>query len=401
MIPADLSRCFTHASRARGEQYVAGRRIHLAPPEPLVVRAVARGTVAWLVTLDARDGLLRMTCSCPFAEDRGFCKHLWGTLRIADNQGLLKPLLEAAGGAFIESSGSDELAAEDPELDLVELDALLYPDEEREGVGNTKAAARTPAKTPEPPWRSVLEIVRRNAQYEPPLRPTSEWPSDRRLIYLADAAASKTADGLVIELATEKRGRDGAWMAPKRLRSGIGAWLAIPDAVDREIGQMLRGVRRTNDWVQADSVSGFLLSPATFDTVLRLMSETGRLRIRREPQERPLEAAHWDAGPPWQIRYVVERAREPGAVTLFATLERAGETMPFDRALIIHRSGFLVHEHTIALVDIGGPFALVAELRQHGPITLSENDLPAAVGALLDLPRAPRLALDDGLTVRE
>ena len=403
MIPAELTNCFTHGARARGEQYVAEGRIRLAPTGPLRLGGFARGSSSWLVTLDASaDNCLQMSCNCPFARDRGFCKHLWGALRLADQQGLLKPLIKAADGVFVDSSGDDDMWAEagGPGA-LAALEELRLRDIAR--VDETAGAppAEPPATGPAPSWRRLIETVKQNAQYEPPLPPDTKWPNDQRLIYLADVAASSSAQGLVIELATEKRDRDGTWALPKLFRSGIESWMAIPDPVDREIGEMLRGSRRVTEWARTASMTGFLLMPGAFDTVLRLMSETGRLRIRRDPRERPVEPARWEAGPEWQIRYRVERGRDAGSLTLLAELERAGETMPLDRPDFIHRAGFLVCGETIARVHLNGPFALVVELRAHGPITLSESELPAVIGALSDLPGAPRLELQNGLAVHE
>jgi superfamily II DNA or RNA helicase len=388
MIPPELAHSFTHGARARGEAYVTSGRIAVESAEPLLVRAVAQGTAAYLVTLDAGNGRgLELRCSCPFAEDHGFCKHIWATLRVADNQGLLRSLLKAADGIFIDVSGSDDLYGDDA-LDLNQVAPLIQ-------------TGPPPPLSPPSPWRNVIDTVARNARYEPPPTPQTEWPNDRRLIYLADLVATASAQGLVIELATEKRGRDGAWGVPKLFRSGMEMWLAIPDPLDRQIGHMLRGSRRVADWARSESVMGFVLEPNAFDSVLRLMSETGRLRIRHDSQERPIEAAHWDAGAPWRIGYAVERHSEPGSVRLHANLERAGEVMPLDRPDLLHRSGFLVHGQTIALLDVNGPFALATELLQHGPITIAESELPAAVGALLELPQAPRLELRDDLRVYE
>ena len=90
------------------------------------MRGIARGSESWLIKLDAGEGRgLEMSCDCPFAQDRGFCKHLWGSLRLADQQGLLKPLIEAAEGVFVDSSAGDDLrleaggAAELAELELL------------------------------------------------------------------------------------------------------------------------------------------------------------------------------------------------------------------------------------------------------------------------------------------
>src|SRR3954462_8003262 len=394
MIPAELSREFTHGARARGEQYVAERRIQLLATDGLLVQAIARGSAPWMVMLDARADGLALSCACPFATDRGYCKHEWATLRIADEQRLLKPLLDAAEGVYVERSGNDDR----PVGANGERSALEEIFKESPHRHSTSAAPkRTGPSTPA--WRRALEEAQRNARYEAPSQAAVAWPNDRRLVYLAALAASRSAEGLVIELATEKEQRDGSWGPPKLFRAAVDSWLNVPDPLDREIGQMLRGARRSLSWHRTDPIGSFVVEPAAFDPVLRLMSETGRLRIRRDAHDRPAEPARWDDRGSWKVQYAVSHRGD--ALQLAATLQRGNETMPLDRAELIHNAGFLVQGDTIAGVEIDGPFALLNEMRSNGPISFESTELAAVVGALAELPRAPRLELAEGLDVRE
>ena len=395
MIPPELSGAFTHGARARGERYVAERRIELLPSDPLLVNAIAHGSAPWPVMLDARGRGLALSCACPFAMDRGYCKHLWATLRVADEQRLLKPLLDAAGGVYLDQSGDEEELPRKTSTHAL-LDALPFPEEA--GYRQSRAASRRVSGST-PLWRRALEDAQRNARYEPPTPNSAEWPNDRRLIYLADIGASRSAEGLVIELATEKQQRDGSWSLPKLYRAAIDNWMNVPDPLDREIGQMLRGARRALAWQRTDPIGSFVVEPAAFDPLLRLMSETGRLRIRHEPHDRPVEPARWDDRGSWKVQYSV--LHSGGALELAGALRRGDERMPFNAPELIHSAGFLVHDQRIARVEIDGPFALLNEVRENGAITFENSELAAVVGALSELPRAPRLELAEGLDVRE
>lgn len=397
MIPKELADCFSHGARERGERYLAEGRIELLAEEPLLIRTIAHGSEPWLVELDASGprAKLRMSCACPFAQDNGFCKHLWATLRLVDQRRQLAPLIEASHGGIVEVSGSEE---------SLWGGAEPLPSAQRASRPNRAADKKRPKAPPSPPpeWQRVMQNITALSRYEAPAPAPAVWPADRRLVYIADLVASASqTDGLVIELATEKRGRDGEWELPKLFRSGIATWRVVPDLIDREIGQMLRGSRRANEWVQSETMSGFVVAPNAFDTVLRLMSETGRLRIRREQHERPVEPAQWDSGPPWQVRYRVRRGEVAGSLVLFADLERDGETMPLEKTSLLHNVGFVVYGQSIARAEINGPYALLVELSKNGPITLEERELPSIIGALSQLPRAPRLQLPEGLGVRE
>ena len=396
MIPPELAQYFPHAVRARGEQYVASDRVTLMPEEPLLVRAIAQGGSPWLVTLDARGGTLSLGCACPFAIDRGFCKHIWAALRLADGEGLLATLLKASNGLFVDSSIADGDAEIEPDWPPVPKLAL----EQRTDVPATQS--RMAAQRPDlPEWRQVVERVTREARYEHQPKREGQWPADRRLIYLVDLPATMASEGLVLELATEKRDRDGRWGVPKLYRSGMSTWMAVPDPIDREIGQMLRGTRRSTDWTESESATSFVLSPATFDPLLKLMSESGRLRVRRDPKERPTAPARFDAGVPWRLRYAVERTGDDGMVIMQGTLHRDAETLPLGAPDVVHSAGFLVQGNTIARCELDGPFALVRELRARNVVSFHEAELPAVVGALAQLPRTPPIQLATGLNVTE
>ena len=399
MIPKDLADSFSRGARERGERYLVEGRIELLTDEPLLFRTIAHGTEAWRVSLDARtlDEGLQLSCACPFARDNGFCKHLWATLRFADQERKLAPLIEAAIGRMVEASEDESLWHDVPQKRLSNPPAPT----QRQPRALEKPQDKAPP-TPPPVWQRIIQHVAQQSRFEGPLAAPSVWPSDRRLVYIIDLPASAAqTEGLVVELATEKQGRDGGWELPKVFRGGMAVWRAIPEAIDREIGEMLRGSRRANEWVRSDSTSGFVVAASAFDTVLRLMSDTGRLRVRHQPHERPIEPAQWDGGPPWQVRYHVERQGEAGSLVLFADMERSGETMSLDGVDLLHSAGFLIRGHTIARAEISGPYALVSELRNNGPVALQVSELPAVVGALAQLPRTPRIDLPEGLGIRE
>src|SRR5689334_5202561 len=205
MIPSELARSFSRGARERGERYFVEGKIALLSAEPLLLDLVATGTSQWTVTLDGRANALRISCSCPFAWDYGFCKHEWAALRLADQQRLLKPLVDAAAGEFVETSdgGDFRITASAPVTDP----SARQPPRTHDTYNHN--AAGSPQG-----WRRVVDLVRQQARYEALSPPSAEWPNDRRLIYLVDLTATVHAACLVIALATEKRGRDGAWGVP-------------------------------------------------------------------------------------------------------------------------------------------------------------------------------------------
>ena len=95
MIPREVAAAFPASVRARGEEYFASGRVRIARVEPSRLTAVVHGTVSYVVEIAAAKNLLSAMCSCPFAADNGICKHIWATLRLADEGPHLQKLTSA------------------------------------------------------------------------------------------------------------------------------------------------------------------------------------------------------------------------------------------------------------------------------------------------------------------
>ena len=83
---------FISQVRSRGEQYVRENRVHFQTVyDDAVAVAVSGDSGEYEVLLDwseARKGFVEATCTCPYFEDHGLCKHIWATIRKADAQGI-------------------------------------------------------------------------------------------------------------------------------------------------------------------------------------------------------------------------------------------------------------------------------------------------------------------------
>jgi hypothetical protein len=274
MLPTHLARHFPADLRGRGDDYFASRRVLITRTDAAGLTALVRGTVGYVVQFTAEPALLTGDCSCPHAAENGICKHLWATLRQADADGLVDQLVRTAGARF-------------------EFIALVGG-----ALEDAAERARPQRAAPTPSWKSMIEDARGETARADALAParSPEWPANRRIVYIVDIPASVRAQGLPIELATEKSDGEGGWTPPVQLRIPGDAWLTVPDAADRQIAQMLVGAR-PNPYQAPAPTTGFVLSGAALDTTLRLMCETGRCRVRTVAGERPTTAVRWDGGP--------------------------------------------------------------------------------------------------------
>src|SRR5580658_6583689 len=97
MIPRQIQYLFPTSVQRRGNQYFAEQRVTIISCGAAGLNAVVRGSEAWGVSITAGLRHVTMLCACPSAADTGFCKHLWATLRAADDRKLLRDFFRPVG----------------------------------------------------------------------------------------------------------------------------------------------------------------------------------------------------------------------------------------------------------------------------------------------------------------
>lgn len=409
MIPRELTAEFPPDVRARGEQYFAQRRVRITSATARAIVAVVSGTQDYVVQLAATSGECTLDCSCPYAADNGVCKHIWATVRQADADGALARLITTHGPRIVYVTSED---IDDEDLD--DLDDTDFPDLKDDwkthhwpastrargvapndkGISNKPRPKPVPHKPP-PAWKRTLDAVANQMRYRADSRPgPATWPDDRRLVYIVDLDATRHADGIVVDVGTEKRLSDDVWAPPKRFSLGAPVWFAAPDPVDQQIGQMLRGAVPAATYAGV-RVHGFVLRGLAIETTLRPICETGRCRMRHGNDHEPVS---WDDGPPWEFRMRVVHEPTPALV---GVLRRSDAEMPLSEPLLVHRAGFLVMHGSIARFDHRGAEALAWAFRENPALPLDDTPLAEVLQAFCALPRFPALELPDGAPVTE
>lgn len=373
MIPAKFAGQVPEHIRARGESYGAAGRVRITGAGATRIAAVVRGTREYRVSLRAETGVLLASCTCPYAASLLVCKHLWALLDRADGGGELATLLGEAGP-----------------------DSVLL-------VTAPAGTGSHPEEEPDKPaWQLALDVARRQMEMQPFEEAEQEavWPAGRRLVYILDLPQSAGSPGAVLELGLEREGRDGEWSEPVGFRLGARVWRAAPDAVDRQIAQMLIGASPSHA-SEPQRTSGFVLRGAALEQTLPLICGTGRCRIRTEHGIRSTLPARWDDGSPWRLALRLAHAKgDDETFALRALLKRPGQEMSLAEPDIVHAEGFLVADGVIARFDAGGAFPFVEALRAGAELPVTRDELPSLISSLMALPRLPALELpsDAGVT---
>ncbi len=406
MPSAVVTRSFPLHIRERGADLAhAGAVLQIRTRDDFAI-ATVRGTLDYSVTIRLKGRTATLACSCPYASGGAFCKHQWAVL-------LLLPA-DPRHARFVEQL---------ERMTSVQLDVpfTMHPDAGAgdEAAPETDEASRTPdaplmhdhaAPPGLPAWQVVLDRAAwqmradTQARTDGPQRPArAEWPADRRIVYVLDTSIP-SAGGLTLEVATERRDRDGTWGDPKRFGYATDVWFAAPEAEDRAIARLLLGAAPLPDYGHARS--SFVIPPATFDTLLPRLGATGRLRVKFPGTPPVWRAVRWDDGrdatgvsTPWRFTLAIEPDTDAGH-RLTGTLVRGNERCPMAAVLLLHQGGLCLIGDALAPLEMDGQWPLMSELLAAPSLPIGPDPAPA-LARLYALPRVPVLALPDGLHVVE
>lgn len=376
MVPAALAEHYTYDLRQRAQPYLLPNVIRWQRADEAGVVAFVRGTREYTVLVAAAPGTIQVACSCPYAAEHGACKHQWAVLVRLEQQDQLATVVQGAGDDPLVTFMSGALGAEAFEAD-----------------GQAASGAASSANAPD--WQvALLETSRRQrAEAGAPAPPRSaSLPADRRLVYLLHLTEPPREPGLRVEVATQRRDRDGVWEEPKLFQFTAAAWFQAPDPVDRQIAEMLLGSAEAPG-VTGMPASGFIVRPRAYGTTLRSICDTGRARLRSNRPSLDGRVVRWDDGEPWQVSVRMEHTTN--GYQLVGDLHRDQTVRPLGDARWVHESGVVLFADQLARLDAQTVWPLVQRLWTAGEFDLGEDPSPF-LAAYHELPNAPRLTLPPG-----
>src|SRR5438128_2523416 len=89
-LVTQLSRDFDSGVRNRGRSYFQGGLVRNLEGTAWSVEANVRGSRNYKVSLAREENEIKVSCTCPYFETAGPCKHIWATLLASDANGYLR-----------------------------------------------------------------------------------------------------------------------------------------------------------------------------------------------------------------------------------------------------------------------------------------------------------------------
>ena len=429
-----------------------GAKVQIAAPpagEDAVGNLNSNGTakveIDWSRVPDER--ILHAVCECDQFAAGTACGHIWASLlELAANDPNSQPA--GSGRVSLRKTRPPQVSTPGSAMDAVQPvtdGAAETPRPARRTRRNrNRRRRRVPATTS---WRSVVEAVRedieRQAQPEPPATPRNAPPEVRLLL---NAAASRSAGGLMIDIFGRKQSPQGEWGKLKRLNldhakleelfgsapvdsdgsSGNGLpSAATPAMVTALPPEAPQRPSRKRKGARGAKTSGRPLVQRVFvpinwvDPLLPRLSASGHLywwdgRSLGDP--RPVT---FDDGEPWRLALQLETAAA-SRIRLRGLLKRGSDTVPLSRAALVlpfpHDNGasagaeleargntLLLLDDTITRLHLepqrDQPW--YALLGGSGDLVIPDEDLEAAVTSLLELPKLPPLELPEEVFLSE
>ena len=431
----------------------ARARILIAPPpvdesaanSDMNLNGAANVELDWSRVADER--ILHAVCGCEQFAAGAACGHIWASLlQLAANEPKSQP--SGSGRVSLRKTRPPQVSIPGLALDAVQH-ASDGPEDAPRPVRRSRRSRnrrrRTPATTS---WRSVVESVRedieRQAQPEKPATPRNAPPQIQLLL---NAAASRNAGGLMVDIFGRKQNPQGQIGKLKRLsidhktleelfrlttddpvrlaENGVlpGGGPAMVTALPPEVpARASRGKRKGGHGARNTGpplVQRVYVPMNWIGSLLPQLSAEGLLywwdgRSLGDPR-----AVTIDDGEPWRLALQLELAAA-SRVRLRGLLKRGDETAPLSRAALVlpcpNGGGTTPDagpdgrgDMLILLDDTIGRLHLdpqrdepwYALLGNSGDLVIPDEDLEAAVTSLLELPELPPLELPEEVYLSE
>jgi len=383
---------FKAAVRQRGQTYYWQHSIRIRSGDARHVQAEVTGTERYGVTLTWDAPFLTVWCDCPFFEEEGPCKHLWGAVLAAEGQNYLS-----------DAASAPELILDDGSSDFEDIP---FADVDDHAAPAATGASRSPAgfvaqKHPEPAaWKQELNsLIMTKAMRD---RFQDSWPAKREVVYQIDVQSSVVAGGLVLALETRDRKSDGTHTLPNRASIKRGHLVNMPEA-DRAILSLLAGGFEYHGWGDPNAYgqipSSSLLTPALASVLLPQVVKTGRCFLKKPKQAASPTPVEWDEGEPWRFELEIKE-REITGWSVFGFLRRADERVELSDTTLISE-GFVFIGQRVGRLAPETQTDWIRHMRRIGSITASDRDTDALISELLTLPEAPPLNVPRELAFEE
>lgn len=368
-----LASSFSSEVVNRGSAYFRDGSVDLDFATPSAAAAEVYGSEVYNVDLVLDGTKIWAACNCPYIDTYGaLCKHIWATLRAAENRGFA-----------VEAAKRGKLA--------ISLD--LDNDEPPEPSPSPKPVVAKPKAVRPDAWERELESLGRAVQ---PYSAVSK-PAERRLAWILNGDPSGTRMGLSLESAVIERKANGEWSQPKIRYVSPHDLASFADPVDRRLGAIVIGKpSHVTTW----SSRYCTLESTLIDVARPMFAETNRLYFRASPEATEAQHLEPDLGPPWQLTAAVVPDSEGKRWQLAVVLSRGDEKLSLDATDLV-QPGIVVWQGRFAAFDDRGAFSWVLALRRKAPISVPKERAGDLLAFLMRQSTLPALSLPPELQIDE
>jgi len=399
----------------RGRQFLQDGAVAIISGTDSYVYATVNGDELYRLIVERTKQRIDAWCTCLDSSDRlSSCPHMWATLLAAEERGYLGgPLGDEPRFLKVDEGLAFD---EDPEeWDSMDDDDSGIDDYPRTS-GTTRVYAPVPAVPPAgqarpnaarpPNWKQSLKDLS-GAMAQRDRNDGAGWPAGRQIVYIVDAAATMTGQGIALEVGYRQPKKNGQWSKPKTQRIDSQMIDRLPDADDRQIMALLVGAREQVGYYgygyspySNSAPRRYQLAAAQQEALLPILCRAGRCFLR-ESKDAELRPLAWDDGPPWELRLEVVPDDSGRHYLLTGGLYHGEERMPLAQPVLLIGGGLVFWADRVARLQDFGAFDWIVLLRRVGQLAVPDKQKDELVQELLRLPRLPRLELPAELRFEE
>ncbi|QUV95523.1 DEAD/DEAH box helicase [Chloracidobacterium aggregatum] len=386
-----IAEAFAPEVRERGEALLREGRVTAVEAHGDTITANVRGRMTYRVELLRDDDVLVVSCTCPYFEEGQVCKHIWATVRLAEQEEHVLPppagrpfrLLMAELERLDEGDGLDDVAGGTPVS----------------SNGSTSGSAALPAVSTAG-WRRWFARLGQQA------RLAATDVAEQEILYFINLARTLAHGMLVVDVFSRTRKLDGEWGRLRASGLTVGQIATLPDERDRQALALLSGIREHVDWEQAMDAapvpSSVRIPTTALTVVMPLLCATGRCWLQTADEaDAPAQVVQrpplqWEPEG-WRMQLEVRQVETPPHYVLVGGLRRGEAWLPLSAPRLLLAGGLVFSEVSVAPLQDEGVFYWIGLLRKSDAVRIPLEDGPDLVEKLLRLPTLPPVTLPEDL----
>ena len=406
---SQLANEFSTVNMQRATRYALSGKVEVTEFAPNLVKAIVHGGAPYDVGLRIARNRLWLSCDCPAFHRQGPCKHLWATLIVAEQRGILRQL---SPFSRVESADEDDDIEEGvPSVGGAPPRGFTGTPSTSDSVPESRYAPRAalPSKfsEPMPEWKALLN----SARSVPSTPETHGHPADSEVVYIVDA--ERTMSGSLVVLVQERSlKKKGGFTRPHAVMIPVDGLTSLPDPRDRHVLPLLQAASTLSSSASPPTLyegpyryvrcfSNQVSLPLTMaDTVMPALAATHRLFVR-PPGQLDLVPAIWDGDSPWEFQLRMRRRDDGQGADVTGMLRRGDDVVDLTAPLVCTLEGWVLFPDRVARLQHFGAFGLVGLLRKEQTIVVPTGDEQDFIATLLSQPTLPLLDLPPELAPRE